>query len=248
MTRWSNETTYKFVSAYVERECLWNINSPLYKHRAAKDAAIYEIENLMGIEGFNKKEIKQKIKNIRSTYCQELRKMKESESSAIAAELVYVPKVKWFGILDECLKTLKPESIEDDSNLTKSNITDENIEDEINFLDAEIEGTLIRTNSRETKPTRRRKKQKTPDNQTVPPMSNEITVSANPLPLENEFDVFGKHVALQLKSLPLLLALDAQEHIQLYLNRTRREYIVQNSAEQLATGISIEIPMCSTQD
>lgn len=43
--------------------------------------------------------------------------------------------------------------------------------------------------------------------------------------VENEFEVFGKHVGLQLKSLPLLSALEAQEHIQLYLNRIRRQHL-----------------------
>lgn len=42
---------------------------------------------------------------------------------------------------------------------------------------------------------------------------------------ENEFEVFGKHVGLQLKSLPLLLALEAQENIQVYLNRVRRQHL-----------------------
>lgn len=48
---------------------------------------------------------------------------------------------------------------------------------------------------------------------------------------ENEFEVFGKHVGLQLKSLPVLLTLEAQEHIQLYLNRNQRQYF-QNASEQ----------------
>lgn len=42
---------------------------------------------------------------------------------------------------------------------------------------------------------------------------------------EDEFEAFGKHVAVQLKSLPLIMALDVQEHIQLYLNRVRREHL-----------------------
>lgn len=48
---------------------------------------------------------------------------------------------------------------------------------------------------------------------------------------ENEFEVFGKHVGLQLKSLPLLLALEAQEHIQICINRIRRQHL-QNPSEQ----------------
>lgn len=59
----------------------------------------------------------------------------------------------------------------------------------------------------------------------------EIAETANSTAEDNEFEVFGKHVGLQLKSLPLLLALEAQEHIQLYLNRIRRQHL-QNASEQ----------------
>lgn len=44
----------------------------------------------------------------------------------------------------------------------------------------------------------------------------EIADTTNSVVEENEFEVFGKHVGLQLKTLPLILALEAQEHIQLY--------------------------------
>lgn len=59
----------------------------------------------------------------------------------------------------------------------------------------------------------------------------EISETANSTTEENEFEAFGKHVGLQLKALPLLLALQAQEQIQLYINRIRREHL-QNASEQ----------------
>jgi hypothetical protein len=45
---------------------------------------------------------------------------------------------------------------------------------------------------------------------------------------ENEFEVFGKHVAVQLKSLPLLTAIDLQENIQVLINKVRREHVQSN--------------------
>lgn len=58
----------------------------------------------------------------------------------------------------------------------------------------------------------------------------EIANTTNSTVEENEFEIFGKHIGLQLKSLPLLLALEAQEHIQLYLNKIRRQHL-QNASE-----------------
>jgi len=57
-----------------------------------------------------------------------------------------------------------------------------------------------------------------------------ITEAVNS-PVEGEFEVFGKHIGLQLQSMPLLLALEAQQHIQVYLNRLRRQHL-QNSSDQ----------------
>lgn len=63
--RWSEETTFKFVSEYVEHECLWNIKSPNYKNKQMKQSAYLDLEKTMNIPGFGEKEIKLKIKNIR---------------------------------------------------------------------------------------------------------------------------------------------------------------------------------------
>lgn len=60
-----------------------------------------------------------------------------------------------------------------------------------------------------------------------------ITEAVNS-PVEGEFKVFGKHTGLQLKSMPISnakLPLEAKEHIQVYLNRLRRQHL-QNSSDQ----------------
>jgi len=48
---------------------------------------------------------------------------------------------------------------------------------------------------------------------------------------EDEFEVFGRLVELQLKSMPLQLALKAQELIQVHLNRICRHHL-QNLSKQ----------------
>lgn len=53
---------------------------------------------------------------------------------------------------------------------------------------------------------------------------------------ENEFEAFGKYIGVQLKSFPTLLALDAQDHIQLYLNEMRRLQLQSASETSRAEG------------
>lgn len=97
--------------------------------------------------------------------------------------------------------------------------------------DTEQNSTLVDTFREPIPPPPPTKKKKIAQLSSMVSQLKEIADTTNSTVEENEFDVFGKHVGLQLKSLPLLLALDAQEHIQLYINSIRREHI-QNASEQ----------------
>nr|CAI5849122.1 unnamed protein product [Callosobruchus analis] len=94
--RWSEETTLKFVEKYLEHECLWNIKSTHYKNKIMKESAYLDLENSMNLSGFGVKEIKMKIKNIRSTYSQELKKIKKVTLTSVVSAYhlpIYVKKV-----------------------------------------------------------------------------------------------------------------------------------------------------------
>lgn len=100
--RWSEDVTMKFVTEYVRHECLWDARTEEYKSKQARQAAYTEIEDVMDIEGFGSKEIVKKIKNIRSTYSQELKKVKDSKKSGTGT--LYIPSLKWYATLDRAVK------------------------------------------------------------------------------------------------------------------------------------------------
>ena len=62
--RWSEDTTIKFITKYLEHESLWNIKSPQYENKQIKQRAYADLEKTMDLPGFGE-EIKAKIKNIR---------------------------------------------------------------------------------------------------------------------------------------------------------------------------------------
>ncbi|XP_012547131.1 uncharacterized protein LOC101740234 [Bombyx mori] len=233
--RWSEETSLKFVSKYVHHECLWNIKSPHYKNKQMKLSAYLDLENTMNIPGFGEKEIKLKIKNIRSTYSQELKKIKDSKSSGAGTDTIYIPSVKWFSLLDASLRNLTSTLTQSESNLASNR-------SHTNDADTEENSPVVDTFRNPTPPPPPTKKRKIAQLSSMVGQLKEIIHSNNSTVEENEFEVFGKHVGLQLKSLPLLLALEAQEQIQLYINRIRRQHIqnesVQNRTPQssFATG------------
>lgn len=104
--------------------------------------------------------------------------------------------------------------------------------------DTEENSTLVDTFCELTTPPPPTKKRKIAQLSSMVGQLKEIADATNSTVEENEFDVFGKHVGLQLKSLPLLLALEAQEHIQLYINRIRRQHI-ENANECNSSSIML---------
>nr|CAI5826646.1 unnamed protein product [Callosobruchus analis] len=227
--RWSEETTLKFVEKYLEHECLWNIKSTHYKNKIMKESAYLDLENSMNLSGFGVKEIKMKIKNIRSTYSQELKKIKDSKNSGAGSDMVYVPSVKWFSLLDASLQNLTSALTQSESNLAS---TDSHTDD----TDTEQNSVVVDTFHEPTPAPPPPKKKRIAQLSSMVSQLKEITDSTNATVDENVFDVFGKHVGVQLKSLPILLALEAQEHIQLYLNRIRREHLQNESELNRKTG------------
>ena len=73
-TKWDCAVTIAFIQEYKVHECLWNFKSPVYKNKHMREAAYQEIVREMNIDGFGVPEVKNKIKNLRSTYAQELKK------------------------------------------------------------------------------------------------------------------------------------------------------------------------------
>ncbi|XP_075211005.1 uncharacterized protein LOC142318318 [Lycorma delicatula] len=90
----------KFTKLYRDKECLWNIESPNYKNREARNKALKKISEEMAIQGFGPREVAQKIKNLRSTYNQEIKKIENSKTSMLSED-VYKPKVPWFETMHE---------------------------------------------------------------------------------------------------------------------------------------------------
>ena len=63
---------------------------------------------------------------------------------------------------------------------------------------------------------------------------------------ENEFEVFGRSIGLQLKAMPIQTAVKAQQHIQTYLSTIRLQHMVSNQNRCCQTTSTP--PPCSVND
>lgn len=109
-SRWPEELTIRFVELYKSHECLWNVHSPEYKDREFKRMALVNIAENMGIIGFGVNEIRQKIKNLRSTYSQEITKIKKAQE--MGGGHSYYPNIKWFETMNEIMNHNRNYSVE----------------------------------------------------------------------------------------------------------------------------------------
>jgi len=102
--KWSENTTINFVKEYMNHECLWNVNNPLYKNKQCHDSVYSTLAETMNISGFGVPDVKTKIKNLGSTYLQEFKKISDSKKSRSSTDFVYTPQLKWCNIIRSFLQ------------------------------------------------------------------------------------------------------------------------------------------------
>lgn len=74
--KWNQNIILKFVKEYLQHKCLWNVHYNLYKNKQARKCiSIYSsIVRVMNAPDFKITKVKTKIRNLRSTYSQKLKK------------------------------------------------------------------------------------------------------------------------------------------------------------------------------
>lgn len=100
----SVEQTLRFLDFYKQEEALWNTKLAKYRDKDARVEATERIAKVMNMEEFGPDQVIIKFKNLRSSYCQELKKIARSEKLRAPKELKYVPLVVWFSKMDSFLR------------------------------------------------------------------------------------------------------------------------------------------------
>lgn len=234
MAKWTEDVTYKFVQEYVKYEYLYNCKHSNYRIKEVRDAALLRISEAMNIPGFGSKEVYTKIRNLKSTYSQELKKVKQSTKSGAGTDEVYNPHIKWFKLLDDALKNVNVQCKDSQSNMEldsqhesldgeEPSTSQQNQSAEKNNPDATPEPQRNHDEEEQRKSPIPRKRTIRDLNRLVNKVKNVADTINTPMQTvtESEFDIFGKSVAAQLKSMPMHQAIEGQMFIQNYLCNLR---------------------------
>ncbi|KAJ0172570.1 hypothetical protein K1T71_011709 [Dendrolimus kikuchii] len=192
----------------------------------------------MGLSDFSPKDAYLKVRSLKSTYAQEIKKIKKTSNSVSSDGIsnVYSPKVRWFYILHKAL--LAVNAAEDYGELTCSFETIYPEAEQTEYLENEDEVQTtneenIDSKLDESKPKLFRKRPKKllliKEQRSLKDCHNLLTkvqnvansMSKHQEQHEHEFDIFGKSIAAQLKNMPLDTAIEAQMFMQNYLSELR---------------------------
>ncbi|KAH9631121.1 hypothetical protein HF086_008623 [Spodoptera exigua] len=90
---------------YKKEECLWNSALDDYPNKEKRVRAAQKIAKILNIKNFEGQHVLIKIKNLRNSYSQELKKIKESiDTLGPDSPDLYRPKVQWFSLMDSFLR------------------------------------------------------------------------------------------------------------------------------------------------
>ncbi|XP_012543932.2 uncharacterized protein LOC101746935 isoform X2 [Bombyx mori] len=189
--RLSEAKTLELIDLYRREECLWNSRLSVYRYKTKRNEAIERIVKELNVRKLEAHHVTTKIKNLRNSYCAELKKM-----SGGRRRDSFKPKV-WFAKMDSFLRahvpcptpdaTVMPSlpnvkiEIVSDSEESESNVTENNKEDL---------QSLIRTIEKLSEQLKTRTTRK-----------------------QDVFDDFGTYVASVLRSLPSERAMALQPKI-----------------------------------
>ncbi|XP_045451399.1 uncharacterized protein LOC123660343 [Melitaea cinxia] len=246
--RWSENQTFEFVKLYFSYEYLWNSEHEDYKLNKLRLKAyrdiVSEFNTLTGIS-LSISEIKSKIKNLRSTYSQELNKIKFRSGP----HYTYEPTIKWFTYWHKRFQQLRVSKLHDSlATFEESGVIDNdsqklwnadetgNTSDEANlqslipennndlnlYLKSEPEDTVpIHIDRHSPRKIRRKKiKQRIPISD-MPDVLQYSLDSNVKLDKDDEFDIYGKYIASQLRSMDLKKSLRLQLQIQRLISKGR---------------------------
>ncbi|XP_026750392.3 uncharacterized protein LOC113511028 [Galleria mellonella] len=278
--KWSEDLTIQMIIEYEKREYLWNPVSEHYKNKKIREQGYVEIINALNLIDVTVKELKNKIKNIRSSYSVELKKIRAARKAGAHA---YRPSVTWFEHADRFLRAIVTPSSVDNSLLEIPASDDSDAVQDLSerkspekksprkrrsstrsstpyvlntpsprpstpfglnsasatpfgilptstsapFLNPPVGIATPLTTSLATiypVPTKQKKSEdRNGDHSDVPQDLSQHAENGN----ENEFEMFGKLIASQLRKLPLSLALDTQLKIQTLVNAARIQAVYQ---------------------
>lgn len=203
--RWTDNATSLLLESLQSRESLWNTKIPSYKNRNTKKTEYGELIEILKTDmpDIDLAALKGKIQSLRTTFREEVRKIKKSEGTGTGSADVYIPKWKFF---DECsfLEDVIISNRPCFTNMSRSASTSSSVCDDGTSIDSMEDDTgsglsVTPPPPQELNP-KRKKSKIIPWTETAASALNELAKGSGSHE-EDEWEIFGRDVANSLRSL-----------------------------------------------
>ncbi|CAH0590502.1 unnamed protein product [Chrysodeixis includens] len=220
MTHFTENEMQKLVEVYKDFDCLWDIRHKHYKSKEVRQNAYKQMLRRLNIPGLTVKDIPKKIKNFRSSYYQELKRIRNSINASDGRK-VYQPKVSWFGLADEYLSSIWSDR---HSKYCRSN-------DELFKLLARGPNNRKRNKLRSNADGSEAAENPATEQVEVAQTSQPSTSSSNK-GADDDLDSFGKYITAALRNMPREFSIIAKRELQNTLSDIELRIMRQSTAAQ----------------
>lgn len=198
---WTDQAVNILLDGLQKQECLWNLRSPHYKDKGMKKTALVELfETLKSeISDFEAdiEAVKSKIQSLRTSFREELRKVKKSQGTGSGVADIYIPKWKYF---DSCKFLECVVAVESTDTVTNVSNSKEEEDNEEQFQDQD--SSSGRETPKSQKPQKRRRESTPVSNSWMDTASDALkTLAKSSSETTDEWDDFGKDVANTLRGI-----------------------------------------------
>ncbi|XP_053611217.1 uncharacterized protein LOC128675678 [Plodia interpunctella] len=219
--RWNEAVTMKFVKIFLQYEFLYDPKHKYFRDKKLRhegySSVISEFKAATGIM-LEESELKSKVRNLSSTYAQELAKIKCGSDT----DIPYTPTIKWFRLWHKHKYTVRQRNGQITDNDTQehealvSAFEEQMSDEEEHKFEPESEEHPHSESDCEVE-TKRKKEmpEEEPDS-----VNQLFFVDANSSPKDDEFEHYGKYVASVLRNMELDKALQVQLEIQNLLSKS----------------------------
>ncbi|XP_018400013.1 PREDICTED: uncharacterized protein LOC108777587 [Cyphomyrmex costatus] len=234
---WNEDNTEKLIAFYGQYQCLWNPFHPEFNNKSLRYEAYKKIKNSINIPGLTLCDCINRIANVKKEYCYELSKI----AAAISCEKLYAPKAKWFKRMHMLFFPYMPlshnnfrkyrDTVHSAQKLqdafvpsTTTQTVDVATETSIGTVEQETQTDLL--HERKYIAGNNKGKQ---DRSTCTDIPVEVHGRKK---IEDNFDIFGKSIAFQLRTIDIQSAVELEKEIQNLVTKARLKILKSKLMDQ----------------
>ncbi|KAL0129730.1 hypothetical protein PUN28_001767 [Cardiocondyla obscurior] len=229
---WTEDDTEKLIALYGRYQCLWNPFYSEFNSKSLRYEAYKKIKSSMNISGLTICDCIKRIVYVKKEYCYELSKI----AAAIYSNKLYAPKAKWF----KSTHMLFFPRTNNNTDLTaKLYLCDKMVVIIDTVSSVQLQDSLISSKTFQTFDVATETNNGTAEHETQTDLLHDRSTYTDNIPMkmdekkiQDSFDIFGKNIAFQLRTIDIETAVELEKKIQTLITKARLKILESKLIDQ----------------